>query len=211
MRSLNSTSSASLYLIVGPFSWFFCESNTDRVKSGSYLIFLSVLVLGITNFTGLAGSFGAGLAGKGGVAVLATWGVGAVTTGFCTGSFTGVFVAMFLVGAVLFFKGCGVACFLVATTGFTGFAGCLAGGFAVFEGRLAAFKDFTGFAGALATVFLAGILLLAGAGFMFFFGGRCRLLCWHGFAFGLNGGLYRSFFSRLYCLFWCCLLFELKE
>src|SRR5829696_6261573 len=87
MRSLNSVNSASLYRMVGPFSSCFCESNTDRVKSGSYLIFLSVLVFGITTLVGFAGSFGVAFAGASGfVSVFVTCGVGAVIAGFFTGS-----------------------------------------------------------------------------------------------------------------------------
>src|SRR5215218_10449315 len=102
--------------MVGPFSWCFCESNTDRIKSGSYLIFLSVLVLGITTFVGFAGSFGAGLGGKGLVAVFVTCGVGATTTGFFTasvftGSFTGTLVGTVLTCIEAFFTGWGAGFF----------------------------------------------------------------------------------------------------
>jgi hypothetical protein len=96
--------------MVGPFSACFDESNTDRVKSGSYFIFLSVLVFGITSFTGFGGSLEACFTGGSGfVSVLVTCGVGAVTTGFFTGSvFEGAaFVAIVLTGAgaAAFFTG----------------------------------------------------------------------------------------------------------
>src|SRR5882724_2990034 len=57
MISLNSVRSASEYLIVGPFCSYIGVSNTDLVNSGSYFTALLIVVLGITTFVGLGGSF----------------------------------------------------------------------------------------------------------------------------------------------------------
>src|SRR6201999_4272637 len=64
INSLNSPSSASLYLIVGPVCSSCGVSNTDFVNSGSYLRTVFVFISGMTTFTGLAGK--AGLVGVAG-------------------------------------------------------------------------------------------------------------------------------------------------
>src|SRR5580704_13689008 len=70
INSLNSVSSLSLYLIVGPVESCCRVSKTDFVNSGSYLRTVFVFISGITTFTGLAGTagfFASGLgAGDGG-------------------------------------------------------------------------------------------------------------------------------------------------
>jgi hypothetical protein len=183
---------------VGPFSSCFCElSNMDRVKSGSYLMALSVLVFGITTFAGFGCSFGlagAGLFSNGFVAVFAVSCDGAATSGFLTGSafagagFVVAFVATVLTGAaVTFLAGAGAgfltSTFLGATLAFVvafaaGFAGALAAGFAL-DGAAA----FTTLAGA----FLAGVAF-AGADLTAFLGGAA-------FPAAFFAGLVGSFFA----------------
>src|SRR5689334_21145411 len=107
INSLNSASSASLYRIVGLFSsWCFCSppSKIERVKSGSYLIDLSVLVLGITTLVGLAGSLGLAFVSKGLVAIFVVSWVEVSTAGFFTGSFAACFAAVFT-GCAAFLSG----------------------------------------------------------------------------------------------------------
>src|SRR6187402_1707031 len=55
MSSLNSPSSASLYLIVGPVCSSCGVSKTDFVNSGSYLRTVFVFISGMTTLVGLAG------------------------------------------------------------------------------------------------------------------------------------------------------------
>src|SRR6201999_2675224 len=88
INSLNSPSSASLYLIVGPVCSSCGVSNTDFVNSGSYLRTVFVFISGMTTLTGLAGGTGflaSGLGvttGAGGGVAIAGF---PVTTGAATG------------------------------------------------------------------------------------------------------------------------------
>jgi hypothetical protein len=132
----------------------------ERVKSGSYLIALSVLVFGTTTLTGLAGSLGAvGLLSRGFVAVLAVSFVGAAISGFFTGSALAgaAFTALFLTGVV-------VTCFLATGAGFfiSSFLGVVWTFTGAFTAALAA-----GFATALV---FAGVLTFAGGAVVFLAG-----------------------------------------
>jgi hypothetical protein len=99
----------------------------DRVKSGSYLMALSVLVFGITTFAGFGCSFGVAVAGffsSGFVAVFAFSWLGAVVSGFFTGSALGASAFEGALDATVF------AAALAGTAAFFGAAG--AGFFTVF-------------------------------------------------------------------------------
>src|SRR4051812_5269602 len=99
MSSLNSPSSASLYLIVGPVCSSCGVSKTDFVNSGSYLRTVFVFISGMTTFTGLAG----GAAGFFTSCLIDTEG-GEVTMAFlASGAATGLVVAAVVAGA-----GCGL-------------------------------------------------------------------------------------------------------
>src|ERR1700730_3476191 len=88
INSLNSVSSLSLYLMVGPVESCCKVSNTDLVNSGSYLRTVFVFISGITTFTGFAG--GAAFLGS----CFTT--VGGGVTGLISGLFSGNFASVFL-------------------------------------------------------------------------------------------------------------------
>ncbi|HYO22656.1 MAG TPA: hypothetical protein VER36_09630 [Flavisolibacter sp.] len=190
--------------MVGPFSSCFDESKTDRIKSGSYLIFLSVLVLGITTFVGLGGSFGACFnGGKGFVSVFVTCGVGASITGFFTGSVLAgaVLVATGLAGtglAVAFFTGCGTAFLVTGTALGAGLAGTFLAGLAAFVWALTGFAVFAaGLAVTLTATFLAGAFPLTGAGFTFFLGAGAGFFAAAGLPLAFATGLAGAFLAGL--------------
>src|ERR1700730_5946324 len=79
INSLNSVSSLSLYLIVGPVEFCCRVSKTDFVNSGSYLRTVFVFISGITTFTGLGGATGFFGSTFGGVTATGGGGGGAAT------------------------------------------------------------------------------------------------------------------------------------
>src|SRR6185437_15891261 len=153
INSLNSPSSASLYLIVGPVCSSCGVSNTDFVNSGSYLRTVFVFISGMTTFTGLAG--GAGFFASG--------------LGVTTGGGGGTAIAGFPIGVVAIGLACVcMGCTFAPANGVLATAGALAAGLDILLGMETGFlagigADFLA-AAAGATFFVTGLAILLAAG-----------------------------------------------